>query len=166
MKKSKRYSSTCWETETCSRCGGTGEYSSHILYGRTCFKCKGAKILYSKRGLAAKKYYQESLKADVAEIKLGDHIWEDDGWYEVQEINQNGVTTGTIAGVPHRDLIYEFKIGPEYIVSTYGTIKRYPQDENGKSCKMAFNKNLAKSLEYQDKLGKHGKVLKKYLDVI
>ena len=146
MKKSN------WETETCSRCGGTGNYSSHILYGTKCFKCHGAKILFTKRGIAAKKYYQESLKVDVSKIKLGDLIWEDDGWYRVQEIIKNGKSIS-------------FRIGPEYIANPYKTKERYPQDENGKSCKVAFEKNLAKALEYQSKLGKHGKVLKKYQEV-
>jgi len=143
---------TNWEKETCSRCGGTGKYSSHILYGRTCFKCKGAKIVFTKRGLAAKKYYIESLKVDVTEIKLGDHIWEEDGWYTVQEIIKNGTRTS-------------FRIGPEYIANPYETVIRCPQDENGKSCNKALGKKVAEAHEYQAKLGKHGKVLKKYLDV-
>lgn len=159
MKKSN------WETETCSRCCGTGEYSSHILYGRTCFKCRGNKILFTKRGIAARKYYQESLKVDVSKIKLGDLIWEDDGWYRVQEITQNGLSKGSVAGVPYEHQMYQFRIGAEYTTNSCITVKRYPQDKNGKSCKVAFKKNLDEALEYQSKLGKHGKVLKKYQEV-
>mgnify|MGYP003127642138 FL=1 len=154
-----------WETETCSRCGGTGNYSSHILYGTKCFKCRGAKILFTKRGIVAKKYYQESLKVDVSKIKLGDLIWEDNGWYRVQEITHIGISQGSVSGVPYEHQIYGFRIGAEYTTNSCINVKRYPQDENGKSCKVAFKKNLAKALEYQSKLGKHGKVLKKYQEV-
>lgn len=47
-----------FETETCSRCCGTGRYSYCQMYGDTCFKChgKGKGKVYSKRGEAAIAY--------------------------------------------------------------------------------------------------------------
>jgi len=32
-------------TKTCPRCGGTGNYSFNQMYGTTCFKCGGKKIV-------------------------------------------------------------------------------------------------------------------------
>ena len=44
------------ETVPCSRCGGSGQYSYCSMYGSTCFKCGGAKRVFTKRGLAAHNY--------------------------------------------------------------------------------------------------------------
>ena len=43
-----------FETEICTRCGGTGNYSFNLINGSTCFKCKGKKLQYTKRGKVAR----------------------------------------------------------------------------------------------------------------
>lgn len=63
-----------FETETCSRCGGTGEFSYCQMYGRTCFRCGGKRITLTPRGAAASNYLKELRSVPAAEIKIGDRI--------------------------------------------------------------------------------------------
>lgn len=65
---------TTFECETCSRCGGSGEYSYCTMYGTTCFKCRGAKRVYTKRGAAAKAYLRTLRSRKASELKVGDKI--------------------------------------------------------------------------------------------
>ena len=51
-----------FETETCSRCAGSGNYSYCPGYGNRCFKCSGKGRVYSKRGHAALDFQQALLR--------------------------------------------------------------------------------------------------------
>lgn len=62
------------ERETCSRCGGTGNYSFCLSYGTTCFKCAGKKVVLTKRGAAASAYLRAIRSKPAGEIKIGDTI--------------------------------------------------------------------------------------------
>lgn len=62
------------ETETCSRCGGSGHYSYCQMYGTKCFKCLGKGVVLSKRGATASKYLTEIRSRPASEIKAGDII--------------------------------------------------------------------------------------------
>lgn len=68
---------TVFETETCDRCGGTGMYSYCETYGRTCFQCRGRKVALTKRGRAARQFFDESRKMLVADLKPGMWLWID-----------------------------------------------------------------------------------------
>lgn len=63
-----------FETEMCSRCQGTGKYSFCERYRDVCFKCAGAKVVYSKRGLAAKRYFDGLCTVAAKDLKVGDRI--------------------------------------------------------------------------------------------
>lgn len=64
-----------FETETCSRCGGTGNYSYCQRFGTVCFKCGGKKIVLSKRGAAAKQFYRDSFPTKLPiELAVGDRF--------------------------------------------------------------------------------------------
>lgn len=66
-----------FETEDCSRCGGSGEYSSCAMYGKTCFKCRGGKIQLTRRGIAARKAFDavmDRMDKTWAEVKPGDRV--------------------------------------------------------------------------------------------
>ena len=88
---------TSFEKQTCSRCGGSGQYSYCQSYGSTCFKCVGKGEVLTKRGHAAYLVYIESLKVPLTEIAIGDLIQIEE-WYPagtiryfapVVEIEQN-----------------------------------------------------------------------------
>jgi len=59
------------EHETCPRCYGTGEYSYTSMYGRTCFKCHGAKVVFTKRGQAAYSYLESILEIPATDAVVG-----------------------------------------------------------------------------------------------
>jgi hypothetical protein len=62
------------ETQTCSRCGGCGQYSYCQMYGTRCFKCCGAGKVYTKRGLAAKAYLDKICSVPVESLAVGDTV--------------------------------------------------------------------------------------------
>lgn len=62
------------ERETCSRCGGSGQYSYCQRYGSTCFRCGGKGQTYTKRGTAALVYLKNLRSKPYGEVALGDKI--------------------------------------------------------------------------------------------
>lgn len=62
------------ERETCSRCGGSGQYSYCQSYGTTCFKCAGRKEVYTKRGYAAVVFLNELRSRPASAVKVGDTV--------------------------------------------------------------------------------------------
>lgn len=65
---------TSFETETCSRCHGSGRYSYCQDYGDKCFKCAGVGEVLSKRGAAASAYYRELCMVPISTLKVGDRV--------------------------------------------------------------------------------------------
>jgi hypothetical protein len=65
---------TIFESETCTRCGGSGEYSSCERYGKRCFRCAGRKVTLTKRGEAARRYYQGLITRRAANLAVGDKV--------------------------------------------------------------------------------------------
>ena len=67
-----------YETETCSRCGGSGHYSYNQRTGTTCFKCLGAGLQRTKRGARARtavENYKDAIARKVARIDLVPGDW-------------------------------------------------------------------------------------------
>lgn len=75
-----------FETEECSRCGGTGEYSYCPRFGRKCFKCLGHRRVYTKRGLAAREFLRSLRQRPVSQLKPGDTIKAFAGWAVVKSV--------------------------------------------------------------------------------
>lgn len=65
------------ERETCSRCGGSGNYSYCQRFGTVCFKCGGKKQALTKRGAAANEYLIKLRSKPAREIQVGDMIMHD-----------------------------------------------------------------------------------------
>lgn len=63
-----------FESKTCSRCGGCGEYSYCTMYGSVCFKCHGAGVVLTKRGRAAQTWLNAQKKKLGSELKVGETI--------------------------------------------------------------------------------------------
>lgn len=65
-----------FETQSCSRCGGSGHYSYCTMYGTKCFKCGGTKRFFTKHGQRDLARYQAAVDAvtlkPVADLKPGD----------------------------------------------------------------------------------------------
>lgn len=102
------------ETTTCSRCCGTGNYSYCPSYGTTCFKCCGRKVVYTKRGQAARNYLETIRSKPVEEIKVGDMVQMSgctmggsvyDAWVTIKAIStdiQEGASLRDGVMVPYR----------------------------------------------------------------
>lgn len=65
---------TSFETETCSRCHGSGNYSFNIEYGDRCFKCGGRGNTLTKRGEMAYRFYRSLCEVPMSQLKIGDRI--------------------------------------------------------------------------------------------
>lgn len=65
---------TAFETETCGRCGGCGQYSYNQVNGSTCFGCGGSGVRYTKRGEAASKFFAAAALVPLSALKVGDVI--------------------------------------------------------------------------------------------
>lgn len=68
---------TTFETATCTRCGGSGRYSFNMMTGDRCFGCGGKGVKLTKRGAAARAFYDESMKTPVEELKVGMYLLDD-----------------------------------------------------------------------------------------
>jgi len=171
MTDKMRVSTLGFEIETCSRCGGSGNYSYCQSYGTTCFKCRGKKVTLTKRGEAASRLYAESLKVPATDIVVGDvircesvtNMGDSFGyWGKVESI-----TPYHMKGKSMRDNVwteYDYmtisintahdKFGKcGYVQSPGSTIRRWMTGEQ----KAPF---LKAALAYQDKLTKLGTVRK------
>lgn len=62
------------ENVTCSRCGGSGQYSYCQMYGSTCFKCHGAGVTLTKRGHAAQVRLNAQKKKKGAAVVVGEWV--------------------------------------------------------------------------------------------
>jgi hypothetical protein len=87
-----------FETTTCSRCGGSGNYSYCQMHGTTCFGCGGSGHQLTKRGSVAQKWYALQQTVEPKDVKVGDRVYTTDhfhglrGWFRVTE-NDNGNLT-------------------------------------------------------------------------
>lgn len=98
MSNTENTPSTSFETQTCSRCGGSGSYSYCQMYGSRCFKCGGAGKVYTKRGRIAYNLYMESLKVPAGSLKIDDLLYCENvfankaHFSKIVSIEPNGVT--------------------------------------------------------------------------
>lgn len=60
------------ESETCSRCGGSGRYSYCQMYGDRCFKCGGKGLVLTARGKAAAIYLRSLRSKPIGQLVVGD----------------------------------------------------------------------------------------------
>lgn len=95
------------ETTTCSRCGGSGNYSYCQRYGTTCFQCGGRKVVLTKRGSAAAAYLERLRSKPAADVAVGDVIRETsitvggepyDFWARVTERTADGWAYEAVRG--------------------------------------------------------------------
>jgi hypothetical protein len=65
-----------FETETCMRCGGTGQYPSPAWQG-VCLGCSGRGVRFTRAGRAARKAYDDTMSAmnhTYGDVKVGDRV--------------------------------------------------------------------------------------------
>jgi len=88
-----------FETTECSRCGGSGHYSFNPMYGTTCFKCNGTGWGMTKRGQAAKNYFNDSRPKVAAEnLEAGQRVFSKsfNRWWTVKNIEADEYNPGLV----------------------------------------------------------------------
>lgn len=63
-----------FEIAVCTRCGGCGQYSYNQINGTTCFGCAGTGWKLTKRGHAAREFFEASAKKPLSKVQVGDLI--------------------------------------------------------------------------------------------
>ena len=114
---------TIFETETCSRCGGTGHYSHNGEHSR-CYKCenKNGARAYTKRGQAAKEFYLSKLEIRADQVNQGDLITVMGRKLRVLEVRESNIKGKD--GKILIDLVGQFHsatVGPESVVRRWPT---------------------------------------------
>lgn len=89
-----------FDTETCTRCGGTGDYPSAAWQGM-CLKCKRAGVVYTptaKRARAAMDAWAEqNLSTTYGQLVVGDKFMDGRKVREVVSIEDDRLNPGRIA---------------------------------------------------------------------
>lgn len=154
-----------FETKVCSRCGGSGNYSFNLMHGTMCYGCNGSGIQFTKRGKAARQFFDESLTVPASELKVGMAIKESSGWKNFSLIQAIHYGTDKELGEKYRT---SYSMGPsgekQMILADTGRCKAkfYPDcrvrvmhtDEEKKV-------KLQAALEYQATLNANGTVSKR-----
>lgn len=164
---------TAFETETCSRCHGSGKYSYCQDYGDVCFKCAGRGAVLSKRGAIAQRFYIESCQVPMSSLKIGDKIqcngitndarrsYSYIGTVIEVKRSEYACTYGTtVNGVPYSETYYPLTVttqNEKYGQSSHSakdshTVRIYRADDS---------ERLQKALEFQGTLTKTGTVKKR-----
>jgi hypothetical protein len=94
-----------FESQVCSRCGGSGSYSYNPMHGSVCYGCGGRGVQLTRRGRAAQEHFNELLQKPVSEVALGDKVLEPGipdvpgfpaRWYTVDEITPDPNNEGRV----------------------------------------------------------------------
>lgn len=144
-----------YETETCTRCGGSGHFSYNRMTGTRCFKCRGEKVCYTKRGAAAANFATELRKQAVETVQIGDRIyWGNGGRMTVTAIDGPRPSGVSVKRDGEWVPVMEIEFTGNTLVKSFhvGEIVR-----RGWTPEMVAEVN-----EYQAKLTKSGTLLKKY----
>lgn len=154
------------ETMTCTRCGGSGEYSYCQMYGSTCFKCSGRKVTYTKRGAAARAYLDKLRSKTAAEIAIGDEIYYSSP-HSVMGKSGWGRVTAIVPGnaEDHGGHVVNGEVVPPFFVIE-STMCGYHVTNLNQSFRVRqtpeqARETLTAALDYQDRLTKEGKPRKR-----
>ena len=87
-----------FECVTCTRCGGSGSFSYCTYYGTRCFKCAGAKVIFTNRGQISFNKYTEKMDVKYSEVNAGMKVKYENPysgvttWYTVIAVETEGTT--------------------------------------------------------------------------
>lgn len=117
-----------FESETCGRCCGTGQYSFHPDHGTVCFGCKGSGKVLSRAGKRAYEAYKAANTDHVlaSDIVAGDKIVRDGRVHTVVAVRE-GTGAYILGGVSKATLMLELKNGSRFGCPTDHPIDRWTQ---------------------------------------
>lgn len=142
-----------FETRTCSRCAGSGQYSYCQSYGTTCFQCHGSGKTYTAKGKAAVTYLRQIRTVRTDQVQVGQRVnIRGIGKFNVLEITPAGESVGTSNGVETRYQMISLK------GQTLGITQESATDvEIIAPTVAARNAEIIQALDYQDTLTVAGK---------
>lgn len=153
-----------FETQTCSRCGGSGHFSFNLKDGTKCYGCNGSGVKYTKRGLAAKEYFQNLMMVPVEQVKEGDFIqfFKTDKYLKEVGIKAVGKESELAKSYcvaqckdKDRDIVYlQAKNNGDILIEFPGMLIRIKQSDEEKKSK------FQQALAYQETLTATGSVRK------
>jgi len=117
------------------------------MHGTMCYGCKGSGKVFTKRGLAAKLFFEDSLSCLAEDIRVGDTIR---CWSGVKKFYT--VTETRTDTMPDGRLVVELHMAASIYRCMAGTKIRKGADGETKAAK------LAAALEYQSNLTVQGKI--------
>jgi hypothetical protein len=147
-----------FEIKTCSRCGGSGQFSYNQIHGSKCYGCAGCGKQYTGRGKLVKKFWDDLCKIDPATVTVGQRI--DTGMAKFTVASVDGLVKGGAwlkpDGTWEPSMHHQFTStsGKQYTAQAGYPVKLIPQGEERE-------RMLAQALAYQDSLTKDGKPRKK-----
>lgn len=154
---------TKFETESCSRCGGSGHYSYNSISGTRCFKCGGAKIVLTKRGSVARDYFYALFELPASEVIAGMFVHKDGRnlnsskkWRKVEAVGVSSCVA-IVNGVKVKQDKIELTFN-DHTYCLFPSSKVAAARDNDH-----IEANLAAALEYQATLTKLGKPKKQAL---
>ena len=153
-----------FETEICSRCGGSGKHSFCQSHLDMCFKCKGSGSVFTKRALVAVGWFKEQNQIPVETLKIGDRFY-DVG--DAKPITVNSEPTTIDLGKEYGPSFqgrFEVKFGGSKNVKGYSNyLLRYPQGFKVRKVLPVeqHNELLKQAIALQNSLTKAGKAKKK-----
>jgi hypothetical protein len=150
---------TAFETETCSRCGGCGEYSHCEMYGKTCFKCHGKGRTLTKRAAVAVAWASQQNLIPAATVEVGMRVKALGVTITVRTIEPgcqsksmvNGVWIDNPQHLSFRGVEHGFQVQPDTMVQ----VIRSHEDQ--------IAQRLA-AIEYQNSLTKAGTPRKRQME--
>jgi hypothetical protein len=160
---------TLFETQTCTRCHGTGKHSYCERFRDVCFKCQGDGITLTKRGQAAQAYYIASCTIPVTQVKVGDVIQTTGLTHGAVAYKYRAVVTEITEGVSGARRIVNDVVQPADPVLVLKTknpkfgeqTSSMPLDAKIRVYRADDTTRLENALEYQSTLTKVGKVRQK-----
>lgn len=153
-----------FESHTCSRCGGSGNFSFNLKDGTVCYGCNGTGVKLTKRGQVAHRFFEESLSLPASELKVGMRIKESALSKKFALIQDVHYGTDKELG---KEFNTPYLLGPNgdkqmvLLNTDNGTIKFYPESR----VKILYTDEekqykLTKAIEYQSTLNKNGTLKK------
>ncbi len=143
-----------YETEPCTRCGGSGHYSYNQMTGTRCFKCNGGKLQYTKRGAAALAYAKGLRAVLIADVEVGQRIY----WGNGGRCTVSKIEPGIHAGHSYKDQATGEWV-PVLCTKITGKERSFKFDDTYPEIRKGWTSAMiAKVNAYQDALTKAGKL--------